>query len=323
MIRFDHVTVTYAGAPGPVLRDVDLADRARASCAWSSAAPASGKSTLLGAINGLVPHFTGGTLRRPGHRRRPRHPRRTRRASSPTSSASSARTRWPASSPTRSRRSSPTAWSSSAVPPDVMRKRVEETLDLLGLAELRRRPLRDAVRRAAAAGRDRRGADRAPAGARARRADLGARPDRRRGRAGRDHPAGARPRRHRACSPSTGSSGSSQYADRVVLLPGDGTRSPTARRPTMLADSPVAPPVVELGRLAGWQPLPLSVRDARRRRRAAARPAGRARTARRRRRSASARCRAGRARGVVGAGTATWSPSAASTSTCAPARSSR
>jgi energy-coupling factor transport system ATP-binding protein len=33
---------------------------------------------------------------------------------------------------------------------------------------------------------------------------------------------------------------------------------------TVLADSPVAPPVVELGRLAGWDPLPLSIRDARR-----------------------------------------------------------
>ncbi len=33
----------------------------------------------------------------------------------------------------------------------------------------------------------------------------------------------------------------------------------------VLRRSPVAPPVVELGRLAGWEPLPLSVRDARRR----------------------------------------------------------
>ena len=31
-----------------------------------------------------------------------------------------------------------------------------------------------------------------------------------------------------------------------------------------MATSLVAPPVVELGRLAGWSPLPLSVRDARR-----------------------------------------------------------
>ena len=33
----------------------------------------------------------------------------------------------------------------------------------------------------------------------------------------------------------------------------------------MLAGTPIAPPVVELGRAAGWSPLPLSVRDARRR----------------------------------------------------------
>ncbi len=54
------------------------------------------------------------------------------------------------------------------------------------------------------------------------------------------------------------------YADRVVYLAGDGTV--TAGDPAaVLARSGVAPPVVELGRLAGWEPLPLSVRDARRR----------------------------------------------------------
>jgi energy-coupling factor transport system ATP-binding protein len=55
-----------------------------------------------------------------------------------------------------------------------------------------------------------------------------------------------------------------QYADRVVYLPGDGTV--VAGDPAeMFAVTSVAPPVVELGRLAGWTPLPLSVRDARRR----------------------------------------------------------
>jgi energy-coupling factor transport system ATP-binding protein len=54
-----------------------------------------------------------------------------------------------------------------------------------------------------------------------------------------------------------------QYADRVVLVPGDG--SAAAGEPAeMLGTAPVAPPIVELGRLAGWSPLPLSVRDARR-----------------------------------------------------------
>src|SRR5918998_5916850 len=55
-----------------------------------------------------------------------------------------------------------------------------------------------------------------------------------------------------------------QYADRMLYLPGDGTvvDGPPA---DVLAASAIAPPIVELGRLAGWRPLPLSVRDPRRR----------------------------------------------------------
>ncbi len=53
------------------------------------------------------------------------------------------------------------------------------------------------------------------------------------------------------------------FADRLVLLGADGTvRAGEPAR--MLEHSPVAPPIVELGRWAGWSPLPLSVRDARR-----------------------------------------------------------
>ncbi len=54
-----------------------------------------------------------------------------------------------------------------------------------------------------------------------------------------------------------------QYADRVVHLAGDGTVTDGAPA-SMFTTTSVAPPVVELGRLAGWDPLPLSVRDARR-----------------------------------------------------------
>ncbi|MGH9017536.1 MAG: ATP-binding cassette domain-containing protein, partial [Acidimicrobiales bacterium] len=55
-----------------------------------------------------------------------------------------------------------------------------------------------------------------------------------------------------------------QYADRVIEVHGDGsvTSGPPA---AMLVSTAVAPPVVELGRLADWRPLPTSVRDARRR----------------------------------------------------------
>jgi len=55
-----------------------------------------------------------------------------------------------------------------------------------------------------------------------------------------------------------------QYADRVLYLAGDG-RLVSGTPAEILATSEVAPPVVQLGRLAGWSPLPLSVRDARRR----------------------------------------------------------
>ena len=53
------------------------------------------------------------------------------------------------------------------------------------------------------------------------------------------------------------------FADRVALVLGDGVVR-IGDPAEMLAESPVAPPIVELGRWAGWSPLPLSVRDARR-----------------------------------------------------------
>lgn len=53
------------------------------------------------------------------------------------------------------------------------------------------------------------------------------------------------------------------FADRVAVVEGGRVRvdEPAAA----LASAPVAPPIVELGRRLGWSPLPLSVRDARRR----------------------------------------------------------
>jgi len=55
-----------------------------------------------------------------------------------------------------------------------------------------------------------------------------------------------------------------QYADRVVLVPGNGETVRSGSPAEIIEDSPIAPPVVELGRVVGWRPLPLSVRDARR-----------------------------------------------------------
>jgi energy-coupling factor transport system ATP-binding protein len=55
-----------------------------------------------------------------------------------------------------------------------------------------------------------------------------------------------------------------QYADKVIEVRTDGTVS-CGDPARMLRASLVAPPVVELGRFERWDPLPLSVRDARRR----------------------------------------------------------
>lgn len=61
MIRFYDLSFTYADAPGPVLAGVDLQIDEGELCLVVGAT-GSGKTTLLQAVNGLVPHFTGGTL---------------------------------------------------------------------------------------------------------------------------------------------------------------------------------------------------------------------------------------------------------------------
>ena len=128
--------VTLPGPTRPVLRDVDLGVE-------------EGELCLVVGPHGLGQVDPSRCRERAGPALHRRHARRARarrsaatpaptaRATWPTWSASWARTRWPASSPTRSRRSWPTAWSSSRLPAATMRKRVEETLDLLGIAELR------------------------------------------------------------------------------------------------------------------------------------------------------------------------------------------
>jgi energy-coupling factor transport system ATP-binding protein len=54
-----------------------------------------------------------------------------------------------------------------------------------------------------------------------------------------------------------------QYASRIAVVGAD-RRLRVGSPAAMMADAPVAPPVVALARLAQWSPLPLSVRDARR-----------------------------------------------------------
>ncbi|GHF34175.1 putative ABC transporter ATP-binding protein [Streptomyces mashuensis] len=262
MIRFDQVSVHYEGAAAPALSGVDLTVPEGELCLLVGPSGA-GKSTLLGAVSGLVPHFTGGTL----HGRVTVAGRDTR-THKPRELADVVGTvgQDPLAHFVTDTVEDELAYGmeSLGVPPATMRRRVEETLDLLGLAPLRDRPLAEL-----SGGQQQRVAIGSvltthpkvlvldePTSA----LDPGAAEEVLAVLQRLVHDLGttvllAEHRLERVV----------QYADRVVLLPGPG-RAAVAGEPAQVMEvSPVRPPVVELGRLAGWSPLPLTVRDARRR----------------------------------------------------------
>ena len=100
-----------------------------------------GKTTLLGLLNGLVPHFTGGHLTGAvvvdGRDTREHKPRDMADVVGYVGQD-------PVAGFVTDTVEEELAYSMEqlGLPPDVMRKRVEETLDLLGIADLRDRPLR-------------------------------------------------------------------------------------------------------------------------------------------------------------------------------------
>nr|WP_297426899.1 ABC transporter ATP-binding protein [uncultured Actinotalea sp.] len=261
MIRFTDVTVTYPGARGPALRDADLHVPEGELCLVVGPT-GSGKSTLLKAACGLVPHFTGGLLAGEvvvAGRDTRTHPPRD------LADVVGVVLQHPADGFVTDSVEEELAYGMEqlGLPPAVMRKRVEEVVDLMGLAALRHRPLGDL-----SGGEQQRVAIGAVLASHPRVLVL-------------DEPTSA-------LDPSAAEEVLSaltrlvhdlgltvllaehrlervvQYADRVVVLRPDGTVR-HGDPADLLQDSPVAPPIVELGRLAGWSPLPLSVRDARRR----------------------------------------------------------
>lgn len=261
MITFDGVGVRFVDAPAPVLRGVDLTIP-EGELALVVGRTGSGKTTLLRAINGLVPHFSGGTLTGrvvvDGRDTRDHRPRDLADVVGYVGQD-------PVSGFVTDAVEDELAYGmeSLGLPADVMRKRVEETLDLLGLADIRHRPLaslsggqqqrvaigsvltthpRILVLDEPTSALDPVAAEEVLATLQRLVHDLGL------------TVVLAEHRLERVA----------QYADRVVLVPGGGRPVVSGTPEQVLADSPVAPPVVELGRVAGWTPLPLSVRDARR-----------------------------------------------------------
>ncbi|MFP4636720.1 MAG: energy-coupling factor ABC transporter ATP-binding protein, partial [Nitriliruptoraceae bacterium] len=139
MIDFEQVTFTYPDAPQPTLVDVDL-HVAEGELCLVVGRTGSGKSTLLRAVNGLVPHFTGGMLAGrvtvDGRDTRTHPPRELADVVGVVGQD-------PRSGFVTDTVEQELAYGmeSLGLPGDVMRRRVEETLDLLGLHELRSRPL--------------------------------------------------------------------------------------------------------------------------------------------------------------------------------------
>ncbi|MFE6842307.1 ABC transporter ATP-binding protein [Streptomyces sp. NPDC057686] len=262
MIRFEQVSVTYDGAAQPALRDADLVIP-EGELTLLVGPSGVGKSTLLGAVSGLVPHFTGGTLRG-----RVTVAGRDTRTHMPRELADVVGTvgQDPLAHFVTDVVEDELAYGmeSLGLAPAVMRRRVEETLDLLGLNELRDRPiatLSGGQQQRVAIGSvltphpkvlvlDEPTSALDPAAAEEVLAvlqrlvhDLGT------------TVLMAEHRLERVV----------QYADQVLLLPAPGAAPVLGSPASVMAVSPVHPPVVALGRLAQWSPLPLSIRDARRR----------------------------------------------------------
>ncbi len=260
VIALADVSLRYDEDSADVLRHVDLTIP-EGELVVVAGPTGSGKSSLLGLLNGLVPHFSGGIL-------------------SGTVSVAGVRT---ADHPPRDFAAvvgvvgqDPLAgfvtdtveeelaygMEQLGLPTATMRTRVEETLDLLGIADLRSRALRTlsggqqqrvAIGAVLAAGPrvlvldeptsalDPTSAEEVVAAVVRLVHDLGV------------TVVMAEHRLERVL----------QHADRLVLVAGDGTVVDGAPA-TLMADAVVAPPLVELGRWAGWSPLLLSIRDARR-----------------------------------------------------------
>ncbi|WP_328633604.1 ABC transporter ATP-binding protein [Streptomyces sp. NBC_00356] len=261
MIRFENVSVTYDGASRPTVDGIHL--HVPEGELMLLAGPSGvGKSTLLGAVSGLVPHFTGGTLAG-----RVTVAGRDTRTHKPRELADVVGTvgQDPLAHFVTDTVEDELAYGmeSLGLTPPVMRRRVEETLDLLGLADLRDRPISTL------------------SGGQQQRVAIGSVLTPHPQVLVLDEPTSA-------LDPAAAEEVLSvlqrlvhdlgttvlmaehrlerviQYADQVALLPGPGKPLTVGPPADVMAVSPVYPPVVGLGRLAGWDPLPLTVRNARR-----------------------------------------------------------
>jgi energy-coupling factor transporter ATP-binding protein EcfA2 len=243
-----------------ILRDVDLTVD-EGELVLVSGRTGVGKSTLLGVLTGLVPRFSGGTLAGDvlvdGRSVVHQPPRERAHIVGYVGQD-------PAAGFVTDSVEEELAYGMEqlGLPADTMRRRVEETLDLLGIASLRTRDLRTlsgGEQQRVAIGSvltmhprilvldeptsalDPTAAEEVLATLTRLVHDLGV------------SVLMAEHRLERVVP----------FADRMLLLAGDGTIG-SGTPSDLLASSSVVPPIVELGRVLSWSPLPMTVRDARR-----------------------------------------------------------
>ncbi|WP_435199264.1 ABC transporter ATP-binding protein [Janibacter sp. GS2] len=258
-VVFEDVTITYDGVDTPALRRVDLTIE-EGELALVVGRTGSGKSTLLGAVNGLVPHFTGGHLQGrvlvAGRDTATHQPRDLADVVGVVGQD-------PLAGFVTETVESELAYGMEqlGLPPATMRRRVEEALDVMDIADLRDVPLRDL------------------SGGQQQRVAIGAvltqhpqvivldEPTSALDPTAAEDVLGAISRLVHDLSTTVIVAEHRierviHHADSLVhVVDGRVEHGPPA---TVMIGASVAPPVVELGRWAGWTPLPLSVRDARR-----------------------------------------------------------
>jgi len=260
MIRLEHLTFTYGGASAPALQDVTLEIPAGAFVLLAGPSGA-GKSTLLRCLNGLVPHFSGGTLRGRiavfGH--------------DPVVEGPSALSRVvgfvfqnPEAQFVLDRVEDEVAFAleNLAVPPAEMRARVTEALDLVGLT-----PLRDRLLETLSGGEKQRVAIAAALALRPRVLVL-------------DEPTSqldpqsaeevlealVRLNRELGLTVVLAEHRLERvlpYATQMIYLPALAAPLLSGPPRQVLQHVPDVPPVVALGRALGWDPLPLTVAESR------------------------------------------------------------
>lgn len=257
-VEFTHVRYSYPGATKPALGDLSF--RLAAGEFVLVAGPSgAGKSTLLRCINGLVPHFSGGVL----------HGSIRVHGLDPVTATPQGMSRHvgfvfqdPEAQFVMDRVEDEIAFAleNAAMPPQEMRVRVEETLDLLDLAPLRERALatlsggeRQRVAIAAALALrpavlvldeptsqlDPKSAEDVLSALARLNADLGLTVVLAEHRLERGLP----------------------FADRLLYLPAGGT-APLLDEPcVVLQEMEQTPPLVRVAKGLGWSPLPLTVKE--------------------------------------------------------------